>query len=76
MNFLRRGIVLKKVNRVKKKNRTYSPIKVCKEIALVQWPSIGELLKQSNVVIWFVLLVAAFFVACESLIGLVLKSVL
>lgn len=67
---------MKKVKKVKeKKDRTYSPVKVCKEIALVQWLNVGELLKQSNIVIWFVIFIAAFFVACESLVGLILKAV-
>lgn len=58
----------------KKKDRAYSPIKVCKEIALVQWPSIGELFKQSSIVICFVAMMAAFFIACEAAIGVVMKT--
>lgn len=69
-----RSMTLK--NKQKKKNRDfkYSPKGVCKEIAMVEWPSFKELMKQSGIVIVFVGVMAGYFVLCETGVGALLKQ--
>lgn len=70
--------MLKKSNEKnkKKKQLKYSPKGVCSELALVKWPNFGGLMKNSGLVILFVLVFAGFFIGCESLVGAVWKAFL
>lgn len=59
----------KNKDKSKKKQLKYSPKGIYSELALVQWPKFSTLMKDSGLVILFVLIFAAFFIACESLVG-------
>lgn len=50
-----------------KKDRTYSPKGIIRELKQVQWPGFKGLLKSSGLVILFTLLFGLYFFICEIL---------
>lgn len=48
-----------------KKERTYSPKYVVKELKAVKWPSFKELMSSSALVIVFTVLFGLYFFVCE-----------
>lgn len=48
-----------------KKERTYSPKLIFKELRTVKWPSFKELMSTSGLVILFTLLFGLYFFVCE-----------
>ena len=69
-----RWMILKNKDKKKNKDLKYSPKGVYKEIAMVEWPSFKELMKQSGIVIAFVGIMAGYFVLCETGVGALLKQ--
>lgn len=48
-----------------KKERTYSPAGIFRELRTVKWPSFKELMSSSGLVILFTLLFGLYFFICE-----------
>lgn len=51
--------------RKEKKERTYSPKLVFKELKTVKWPTFKELMSSSGLVIVFTVLFGLYFFVCE-----------
>ena len=58
-----------------KKERTYSPSKVFKELKNVKWPSFKELMSSSGLVIVFTVLFGLYFLVCEVLSSGLVKMI-
>ncbi len=58
-----------------KKERTYSPSKVFKELKNVKWPSFKELMSSSGLVIVFTVLFGLYFFVCEVLSSGLVKMI-
>jgi preprotein translocase subunit SecE len=54
-----------KKEKKEKKERTYSPKAIWQELKKVQWPTFGNLMSTSALVIAFTLLFGAYFFVCE-----------
>lgn len=54
-----------KKERREKKERTYSPRGIFRELKQVQWPGFKGLMKSSGLVILFTLLFGVYFFICE-----------
>ena len=58
-----------------KKERTYSPSKVFKELKTVKWPTFKELMSSSGLVIVFTVLFGLYFFVCEVLSSGLVKMI-
>ena len=58
-----------------KKERTYSPSKVFKELKTVKWPTFKELISSSGLVIVFTVLFGLYFFVCEFLSSGLVKMI-
>ena len=58
-----------------KKERTYSPSKVFKELKTVKWPTFKELMSSSALVIVFTVLFGLYFFVCEILSSGLVKMI-
>lgn len=58
-----------------KKERTYSPSKVFKELKAVKWPTFKELMSSSGLVIVFTVLFGLYFFVCEFLSSGLVKMI-
>ena len=58
-----------------KKERTYSPSKVFKELKTVKWPTFKELMSSSGLVIVFTVLFGLYFFVCEFLSSGLVKMI-
>ena len=58
-----------------KKERTYSPSKVFKELKTVKWPTFKELMSSSGLVIVFTVLFGLYFFVCEILSSGLVKMI-